>query len=547
MIRGTRAWAAGVLIALLPATCVVAAQARGTKSAESVRELRAAVSLAQHGDEQQALTRVNRLLAEHPDFVAALKLQGALLEDLGPEATAAASYEKALRLAPNDPELLLKVGIYRLVSGKYEDAIALLRQRVRDVSHDRDGLYYLAQAYHFNGQNDLAVKTIAECVKLDPTNASALQKYGELLSSSGDNENALQWLLKAQKADATLPRLDFDMAVASYYNMDFPGTLKYAGSAVASRPNDAEALALYAAAQTSLSQWRDAEQTYARVLVLKPDDVTSLLGMGRCEVELKDYQAAVANLERVERMDPTQILVHFYLSRAYAGLGKTEEAQQEAELHSRMLAQASAGPSNEDKDREKAVWAQARQLLEEGREDEARSLFRKSAVGPAASAGGPYVLVGAVYLSMGETAKAASSLNRALQIEPAARGAHTYLGMAAMQQGDLSKAEREFKAELAHHPNDRAAVAEMGQMRYRQGRWAEAADKLAKSETTDPALLYELCDSYFHLGRARDAEVTAEALAAYARSEPPVMRALLDLATRNGDAGLARRLSGDVK
>lgn len=539
MIRGARAWAATLLLAILPGFCFAAAQARGSQSAESVRDLRAAVSLAQHGDEQQALTRVDRLLEEHPDFVAALKLQGALLEDMGPEAKAAASYEKALRLAPNDPELLLKVGIYRLVSGKYEDAVALLRRRVGAVPHDRDGLYYLAQAYHFNGQNDLAVKTIAECVKVDPTNASALQKYGELLSSSGDNENALQWLLKAQQADATLPRLDFDLAVASYYNMDFPATLKYAGSAVERRPDDAEALALYAAAQTSLSQWRDAETTYKRVLAMKPDDLTSLLGMGRCEVELKDYPAAVETLDRVERMDPTQILAHFYLLRAYAGLGKTEEARQEAELHSRMLAQASAGPSNEDKDREKAVWAQARQLLEEGREDEARSLFRKSAVGPAASAGEPYVLVGAVYLAMGETAKAASSLNRALQIEPAVRGAHTYLGMAAMQQGDLGKAEREFQTELRHHPNDRTAVAEMGQVRYRQGRWAEAADKLAKSETTDPALLYELCDSYFHLGRAREAEVTAEALAAYARSEPQVMRALVDLATRNGDADLA--------
>src|SRR6185437_16408915 len=137
MIRSTRAWAATVLLAMLPASYfAVAAQGRGAQSPESIRELRAAVSLAQHGDEQQALTRVNRLLVAHPDFVAALKLQGALLEDLGPEANAAASYEKALRLAPNDPELLLKVGIYRLVSGKYEDAVALLRRRVGVVPRD---------------------------------------------------------------------------------------------------------------------------------------------------------------------------------------------------------------------------------------------------------------------------------------------------------------------------------------------------------------------------------------------------------------------------
>lgn len=533
--------AGGLCIVLLLLTAPVGARAQSTAE----RQLRDAVSMAQHGEEGQALVRVDALLAAHPNFVSALKIKGALLEDLGREPEAALSYEHALKLAPNDPELLLKVGIYRLVSGKYDAAITLLQHRLKAVPRDRDGLYYLAQAYHFAGKNDMAVKTIAECVRVDPTNASALQKYGELLSSSGNNEGAMQWLLKAQKRDPTLPRLDFDLGVASYYNMDFPTALKYA--AAAQRPNDMEALALYAAVQVSLSQWQPAEATYARILAVKPEDKSALLGMGRCEVELNKYRQAVEVLEQVERMDPTEILVHFYLSRAYAGLGKTEEARQEAELHSRMLAQQSAGPTNEDKKLEQEVWAQARQLLEEHREDEALHVFANSATGPAATAGNPYALVGALYLSMGDAADAIRNLKHALEIDPSVQGAHTYLGMLALQQGDSGEAEREFNAELALHPNDRAAIAELGALRYRQGRWSDAAVKLAASETTDPAMLYRLCDSYFRLGRTRDAEVTADLLAAYAKSEPEMMRSLVELAQRNSDNVLAQRLANQAK
>ena len=539
----SKAWAAGGLCFLVLLSTPLAARAQSTAE----RQLREAVSMAQHGDEGQALARVNALLTAHPDFVPALKIQGELLEDLSREPEAALAYEHAFELAPNDAELLLKVGIYRLASGKYDAAITLLQHRLRAVPRDRDALYYLAQAYHFAGKNDLAVKTIAECVRVDPTNASALQKYGELLSSSGDNEGAMQWLLKAQKADATLPRLNFDLGVASYYNMDFPTALKYADAAAERRPDDMEALALYAAVQVSLSQWQPAEATYARILAVKPQDKSALLGIGRCEVELKQYQQAVDALEQVERLDPTEILAHFYLSRAYAGLGKTDEARQEAELHGRMLAQQSAGPTNEDKQREQQVWTQARQLLVEHREDEARKVFANSATGPAATAGTPYTLVGALYLSMGDTADAARNLKHALGIEPSVRGAHTYMGMLALEQGDSGEAEREFKAELALHPNDRAAIAELGALRYKQGRWTEAAAKLASSETTDPAMLYMLCDSYFRLGRTRDAEVTAEVLAAYARNEPAMMRSLVELARQNGDEALAQRLAGNAK
>lgn len=511
------------------------------------QQLQDAINIAQSGNEAEALDRVNAVLASHPDFVAALKIQGELLEDMGREQEAAAAYDHALRFAPNDPELLLKVGISRLVSGKYQEAVSLLRRRVSLVPHDRDGLYYLAQAYHFAGDKDLAVKTIAECVRVDPTNASALQKYGELLSSSGDNEDALQWLLKAQKADPTLARLDFDLGVASYYNMDFAGTLKYSREAVRIRPDDLQSLALLADAQARLSQWSDAEETYNRILAIKPDDQASLLGVGHCEVELKQYQPAVESLKAVLQADPTQILAHFYLSRAYAGLGMNVLAQSEADLHSRMLAQLSGGPSDEDKEREKAVWAQARQLLLDHREQEARQVFAKSAAGPSATPGNPYVLVGALYISMGDTAEAARNLKRALSVEPSVHGAHTYLGMLALQQGNLEMAEHEFNAELALHPNDRAAIAHIGALRYKQGKWADAADKLTKSDTSDPALLYMLCDSDFRLGRTHDAEVAAEDLAAFGRSNPAVMDGLVKLLSSYGDAGLAQQLAAEKK
>lgn len=58
-----------------------------------------------------------------------------------------------------------------------------------------------------------------------------------------------------------------------------------------------------------------------------------------------------------------------------------------------------------------------------------------------------------------------------------------------------------------------------------------------------PELLYMLCDSYFRLGKVEEANLTAEATAAYARNKPEVMQGLVELLTRNGQTDLAKRLA----
>jgi tetratricopeptide (TPR) repeat protein len=478
-------------------------------------QLHQAIAIAEHGDERRALALTQGLLAQHPNFEPALKFQGALQEDLGNGSEAIASFQAALKLAPADPELLFKVGLYQLQTGHNAEAIQLLARALRYTPRDRDTLYYLAQAYHLNGDNDLALKTIQECLKVDPNNASVWQKYGELLCSSGDNQAAMEWLLKAQQTDPTLDRIDFDLGVASFRNMDLDRALDYSTRAAQQKPNDLTVQALLAAVYVKLGKWQDAAPIFQLILQAKSDDVASLLGLGQCELELKNYQQAATLLEQLLRQDPTQILAHFYLSRAYAGLGRTADAKYEAELHRTMLEQASSAGPQADTDQQNKVWEQARQLLLDNKEPAALQLFRDQSKGPLATPAGSYVLTGTLYSSMDRPKDAERCLHKALQLEPTVRGAHTSLGILALQQNNLDKAENEFKAELAIHPNDQSALAELGEIRYRQGRWSDAATLLAQSKTTVPSLLFILCDSYFHLGNVKAANLTAELIVTY--------------------------------
>ncbi len=544
---GNRIWVILLCLAWFAAEVNLGAQ-RATHPAESplMRQIQEALSLDQHGDRHGAMNVALHLLEQHPDYEPAIKLKGMLLEESGRTAEAAATYEQALKLAPNDADVLLKTGMYKLADGEKVEAIQLLERCLRFAPGDGDAEYYLAQAYHLNGQDNLALPAIRLSLKAEPDNAAVWQKYGELLCSADDCEPGLKWLLKAQHSDAMLPRIDYDIALTDYKLMDLAGTAQYAARAVEAQPNDLSALELLANADSRLARWTEAKRAFASVLAQKPDDVDALFGLGQCELELKNYAVAIDKLQSVLRLAPARPLAHFYLSRAYAGLGKTADAQHEAALHQLMMEQMTFSQSVESDGNESPIKAQAYQLLTEHHEEDALQLYRKHFKGSSATPADAYVFIGKLYLTMGDKADGLRSLHRALAMQPTVRGAHTYEGILALKLGDLAGAEKQFKAELANDPNHQTAIAEMGEIRYHQGLWAEAAEQLAKSRTMTPELLYMLCDSYFHLGKISDADLTAETVDAYGRNKPAIMKDLIELLVHNGQTELAQRLSANL-
>ena len=537
-----------LLSALLAAAKVTAAAQNTGHPAESsqMQQLHQALSLDEHGDRQGAMNLVLRLLEQHPDFEPAIKLKGVLLEETGRNSEAAAAFEEALKLAPNDADVLLEVGKYKLSAGQKEEAIKLLEHCIRILPGDGDAQYYLAQAYHLNGQDNLALRAIRLSLKAEPDNPPVWQKYGELLCVTGDCDAGLKWLLKAQHADATLPRIDYDIAVVDSKLMDLAGAAQYAARAVESLPNDVSGWQLLATTDTKLAKWQEGKHAFERVLSFKANDVDALFGLGECELELKNYPAAVEKLQLVLQLAPTRLLAHYYLSRAFAGMGRTADAEHEAALHQLMMEQMTFVRSVESEGSESPIKAQAYQLLAEHHEEDALQLYRKHFKGTAATLADAYVFVGKLYLIMGSKEDGLRCLHHALQIQPTVRGAHTYEGILALKVGDLTGAENEFKAELANDPSYQTAIAEIGEVRYHQERYSEAAEQLAKSRTMTPELLYMLCDSYFRIGKVSDADLTAEIVAAYGRNNAPLMKDLSDLLVRNGQTDLAHRLSANL-
>src|SRR5215469_14164742 len=134
------------LVVLL--TVAVTAQISPPSDPALSQQLHQALRLVQQGDQHGAMELTLKLLEQNPKFAPALKLKGMLLEESGQDARAAAAYEEALKFAPDDPDLLLKSGIYKLAAGDRDEALKRLQHCTRIIPRDGDAQYYLAQAYH---------------------------------------------------------------------------------------------------------------------------------------------------------------------------------------------------------------------------------------------------------------------------------------------------------------------------------------------------------------------------------------------------------------
>lgn len=526
----------------------IASAQQPARSADTglVQQVRQGAVLAAQGHAQQAMEIAERILAQHPHYAPALKLKAMLLEQAGRDTEAVVLYEEALKLAPSDTDLLLKVGISCLRAQQTGDAISLLERCVHLLPNDADAHFYLAQAYHLNGQDDRALAAIRQSAKADPGNAIVLQKYGELLCSQKDFDQGLQWLQKAQLLDATLPHIDYDLAWANYNRMALPQAADFAARAVRCQPRDPNPLQLLAMAELKQQHWQQARDAFERILALNTGSAELLQNLGQCELELKNYDAAATRLEAALRLDPTLLLARFYLSRVYAFQGRAADAQQQASLHRLMMERMTFVRAIETAQRENAITPQTRALLKDHHEDEALRLYQEHFKGTAATPADAHVFIGKVYLFMGATEDGLRHLHLALKQQPTVHDAHTNLGILALRDGDLARAESEFRAELANDPNAQSAIAELGEVRYHQQRWAEAADQIARSHTMTPELLYLLADSDFHLGHTQDAVLTAQLVAIYGRSNMPLMQELLALLHANGQDEAAHRIAASL-
>lgn len=225
------------------------------------------VARQQRGDSAEAVRLIGLALKVKANSAEALDNYGQILLHLRRHTEALASFDKALAIAPDQPDFRLNRTTALLELGRHAEALA-------DADH---------------------------ALKLDPRNAVAFAKRGNALSALDRHEEAVASYDRALAIDPALP--------PALNNRGFSlGALGRTEEALASydavlalKPDHIEALVNRGNALAALGQHEQAIASYDRVVAQEPAHITalnnrsaSLAALGRTEQALANYDAVLA-------------------------------------------------------------------------------------------------------------------------------------------------------------------------------------------------------------------------------------------------------------
>jgi tetratricopeptide (TPR) repeat protein len=287
---------------------------------------------------KKAAAVLEKGLKVDPKMSSASALLGMALYELGNYAGAGKNLEAALRVNPkdNNAELFLANDLIKLGEfGRAADHLRQLSQR----QPENPEVWYLLGKVHMKLSEDALSKLDA----LDPNSVWVHEISGEVMESMKNYDGALIEYKKAVEMAPQQAGTHYLLGNA-YWSLSMwdPATEQFRAE-LANDP--ANCLAQWKIGNIILEQHGDSAEALAEVqkaLDACPKLMAARVDRARALIKLERHAEAVKDLEAAEKADPAEASTHFLLAQAYRAIGRTQEAQAEMKIFSKLEESARA-------------------------------------------------------------------------------------------------------------------------------------------------------------------------------------------------------------
>ncbi len=168
-------------------------------------KFRLGVAYRKNREFDKALALFDEVSKQDREFPGLALERGQLYEASGRTAEALASFEAALAKAPNDADLMLRVGCSKVAAGHSGDAVKLLNKVLEQRASSAETHHCLGRAQLLEGTNlALALRTLEHAVELDPHRAEYHLYVGWAANEAGRVGLAESALKRALELDQGL-------------------------------------------------------------------------------------------------------------------------------------------------------------------------------------------------------------------------------------------------------------------------------------------------------------------------------------------------------
>lgn len=412
----------------------------------------------------EAKTEAQNVIAAHPTNVEALNLLGIIEGQQHNYADAIATFDKALKIAPNSTKTRNNLANIFVAEKQFDLAEKQFELVLRVDPANRDANYNLGMLLLSNGS---AARAIPHFARVRPQNnetrfnlvhayletkqsAEALRVAGEL---SAESKNDVQMhfslglllaserqyspaVLEFEKAEAIQPdtfEIVYNLGQALIRNGKFAEAGLALNRALKLKPDSAETIYLLAQTAMSESHPLDALDLLIRAHKIAPENIDVIFLMARLSISQNYFEDAIPLLESGLKIAPRRSDLIAALGESYFMAGKVDKSVE--------------------------VF---KQLVEV--EPSARS----------------YGFVALSYRNLGRFEEAKQYVSTGLKLDPNNISCLFTLGVIAEGQGDSTKAASIFQQILHRDPDFPDALMELANVRVAEKQFQEAEDLLKK-------------------------------------------------------------------
>jgi tetratricopeptide (TPR) repeat protein len=277
------------------------------------------------GRYQDAVNVLERGLKVDPSMSSASALLGISLYQMREYAKARPHLEAAVAANPNDDnaEFLLVNDLTKL--GDFEAAVAHLQKLAKREPRNPEVWYLLGRAHM-----QLSEEALGKINQIDPDSVWAHEISAELMESMKNYDGAIVEYKKAIEIAPKQPGVHFKLGDLYWSLSQWDNATEQFEQELAI--DAANCMVEWKLGDILLQKGVEPEQALARVdkaLAACPNLMEARADRGRLLLKLHREQEAIAELQAVEKSNPSEPSTHFLLAQALRATGRTQEAQTE--------------------------------------------------------------------------------------------------------------------------------------------------------------------------------------------------------------------------
>ena len=282
-----------------------------------------ATAYQQSGKKNDALQMVDSLL--ELKGVPLFMLIGAAqieLEEGNPEY--AQKILEGIRNAPNLPvNYQITLAQVELALHHPERAIGILNEALTQFPKNTGLLLTLSEAFIEKKQWKLALKNVDRVLEIDPGNISAIARKGALIGQLGTRKQAIDYLGKEAKINATLEPLYIQTLAA---NQQSSTAVSEAQSFLSSHPESQSVRLLLSRLYILTGKTDKSETSYKTILSSNPKNLNAIVSLASIYMSKHQYPEAESYFRRAIRLSPDNGILYSGLGEALLGENQRNEA-----------------------------------------------------------------------------------------------------------------------------------------------------------------------------------------------------------------------------